>query len=117
MSKGTMWKLIHKIISGLVIGLGALHCLFTFLNYDHFTLDAMWFLGSGIAIILAGFLNVAAIRVGGSDKVVRFLCLAANLIFVVLFAVALWLLSQPQVFVGVGLFLVAAISDLMRKTQ
>lgn len=112
-----MWKLIHKIISGLIIGLGVLHCVFTALNYDRFTLNAMWFLGSGIAIVLAGFLNAAAIRVGGSDLVVRFLCLAANLIFVVLFAVALWLLSQPQVVVGVGLFLVAAISVLMRETQ
>ena len=112
-----MWKLIHKVTSGLIIALGVLHCVFTVLNYDSFTLDAMWFLGSGIALILAGFLNVAAIRVGGSDQVVRFLCLTANVIFVVLFAVALWALSQPQVFVGVGLFLVATIVVIVPKGE
>ena len=75
----------------------------------------MWFLGSGIAIILAGFLNVAAIRVGGRDRVVKFLCLTANLIFVALFAAALWLLSQPQVIVGVVLFVVATMAVLASK--
>jgi hypothetical protein len=110
-----MWRVTHKIASGLIIALGAIHCLFTALNYDRFTLDAMWFLGSGIAIILAGFLNVAAIRVGVSDRVVRFLCLTANLVFVILFAVALWLLSQPQVFVGLALFAVAGVSVAVKS--
>lgn len=85
-----MWRTVHKITCGLIIALGALHCVFTVQNYDRFTLDAMWFLGSGIAIIQAGFLNVAAVRVGGRDRVVRILCLTANLIFVGLFAAALW---------------------------
>ena len=70
----------------------------------------MWFLGSAIAIIHAGFLNVAAIRVGSKDWVVNLLCLIANLIFVALFRVALLLLSQPQVFAGLALFLVAVVS-------
>lgn len=105
-----MWRVTHKVTTGLIIALGALHCVFTFHDYDSFTLDAMWFLGSGIAIILAGFLNVAAVRVGGKDRVVTILCLTANLIFALLFAAALWLMSQPQVFMGVALFAVAAAS-------
>ena len=110
-----MWRQVHKIATGLIIGLGALHSGFTVQNYKGFSLDAMWFLGSGIAIILAGFLNVVAIRAGGRDQVVRLLCLTANLIFVVLFAAALWLLSQPQVIVGVVLFLVAIIAVVVSK--
>jgi hypothetical protein len=112
-----MWRAVHKITTGLIIALGALHTGFTVQNYEGFTLDAMWFLGSGIAIILAGFLNVAAIRVGGRDQVVRYLCLTANLIFVALFAAALWLLSQPQVIVGVILFLVATIAVVASKAK
>jgi len=112
-----MWKLIHKIVSGLIIALGALHCVFTALSYDRFTLDAVWFLGSGIAIIIAGFLNVSAVRDDGKDRVVKYLCLTANLIFVSLFAVALWLLAQPQVFVGLALFVVAVVSVAVRGRQ
>ena len=112
-----MWQLAHKIISGLIIALGALHCVFTALNYDRFTLNAMWFLGSGIAIILAGFLNVAAIRVGSKDKVIKYMSLTANLIFAALFALALWFLTQPQVLVGLMLFTVAAVLVAVRRRE
>lgn len=103
-----MLSLTHKIISALIILLGILHCVFTAWNYDQFTLDAMWFLGTGIAIILAGFLNVTVIRTSGNDRVVNLLCLTTNLTFAILFTVALLLLSQPQVLVGIVLFAVAA---------
>ena len=89
------------------------HGALTAQNYDGFSLDAMWFLGSGIAVILAGFLNIAAIRV--SDRVVRLLCLTANLIFTPLFSAALYLLAQPQVFLGAVLFLGAAITATMGR--
>jgi hypothetical protein len=103
-----MLSLTHRIISGLIILLGILHCIFTAWNYDQFTLNAMWFFGTGIAIILAGFLNVTVIRSSGTDRVVNFLCLTTNLAFAILFTVALLLLSQPQVLVGMVLFAVAA---------
>lgn len=112
-----MWRLTHKITTGLIIALGALHCAFTARNYESFSLDAMWFLGAGVAIILAGFLNVAALRVGASDWVIKYLCAAANLFFAALFAVALWLLSQPQVFVGVVLFTVALIAVMVDQRR
>jgi hypothetical protein len=93
------------------------HCIFTALNFDSFSLDAMWFLGSGIAIILAGFLNIAAIRIGVKDQVIKYLSLSANLVFASLFAFALWLLNQPQVFVGFALFALAAVLVVVRERQ
>lgn len=104
-----MLSLTHKTISGLIILLGILHCVFTAWNYDQFTLDAMWFFGTGIAIIEAGFLNVTVIRSGGTDRIVNLLCLTTNLAFAILFTVALLLLAQPQVLVGVLLFAVATV--------
>jgi len=104
-----MLSLAHKITSALIILLGILHCVFTAWNYDQFTLDAMWFFGTGVAIILAGFLNVTVIRTSGGDRIVNLLCLTTNLAFVILFIVALMLLSQPQVLVGIALFAVAAV--------
>jgi hypothetical protein len=38
-------------------------------NYGSFDMDAMWFLGTGMAIILAGFLNLVVIREAGQRDV------------------------------------------------
>lgn len=92
-----------------MIALGSLHILFTFHDYDEFSLRALWFASAGVAIILAGFLNIVLLRDVGKDKVVWLLCVLTNIIFAVMFSAALLLMRQPQVFVGVALFLVAAV--------
>ena len=111
----TMTKKLHKIAAGLIIALGCLHIAFTFFDYDSFSLDAMWFAGAGLAIVLAGFVNVILIRDIGRDPVVRALCQIANISFALLFAVALTLMQQPQVFIGVLLFGGAAVLGFLKK--
>ena len=101
-------KMAHKIITGFIIALGLLHLAFTFHDYNRFTLDAVWFASAGIAMILAGFLNIAVIRDGGKDKVIWALCLIANSMFAVLFAVVSFIMPQPQVYFGILLFAAAA---------
>jgi hypothetical protein len=101
-----MLKTAHKIITGLIIGLGLLHVLVTFVDYDEFSLRALWFASAGVAIILAGFLNLVLLRDAGRDKIVWLLCLFTNIVFVIMFAAALYLMQQPQVFLGVALFAV-----------
>ena len=109
-------RLLHKIITGLIIALGCLHIGFTPFNYSRFDMDAMWFVSAGVAIILAGFLNVAVIREAGKDPVVRTLCVIANASFALLFGVALFQLAQPQVFVGLALFGVAGVCALFTRS-
>ena len=99
-----MLRTIHKIITGLMIALGLTHILFTFHDYDEFSMRALWFASAGVAIILAGFLNIVLLRDVGKDKLVKLLCVLTNLIFVVMFGAVLFLMPQPQVFVGVALF-------------
>lgn len=102
-------KILHKIVTALIIALGLLHIGFTPSNYGSFDMDAMWFLGTGVAIILAGFLNLVVIREAGKDILIRMLCLITNAGFVLLFGVALFRLAQPQVFVGLALFGMAGV--------
>lgn len=104
----------HKILTGIIIALGVLHILVTFHDYDSFSLRAMWFASAGVAIILAGFLNIILLRDAGKDLVVRTLCIITNLIFAVMFVSALLVLPQPQVFVGAGLFITATIFSLIK---
>ncbi len=108
-----MLRTTHKITKGLMIALGSLHILFTFHDYDEFSLRALWFASAGVAIILAGFLNIVLLRDIGKDKVVRLLCILTNIIFAVMFTAAAFLMRQPQVFFGVALFTVATIIVLL----
>ena len=105
-----MLRTAHKIVTGLIIALGVLHVAVTFHDYDSFSLRALWFAGTGVAIILAGFLNLILLRDAGKDRVVRLLCCLTNLFFALLFAaVALFMLPQPQVFLGSALFVVVTV--------
>jgi hypothetical protein len=65
---------------------------FTFYDYDEFSLRALWFTSAGVALILAGFLNVVMFRDVGKDRVVRLLCVLTNIIFAVMFSAALYLM-------------------------
>jgi hypothetical protein len=105
----------YKICSWVIVALGCVHLLFTLHDYDEFSLDALWFFGSGLALVFAGFLNVAHIRVGGHDIVVRALTLLANVVCALLFAAALTLMRQPQVFVGLLLFAFAALAAIKKR--
>jgi hypothetical protein len=107
----------HKIITGIIIVLGVLHVLMTFHDYDSFSLSALWFASAGVAIILAGFMNVILLREAGRDMVVRALCLITNLTFAVMFVSALLILPQPQVFVGAALFIAATLFSLARSPR
>lgn len=98
-----------------MIALGSLHVMFTFKDYDEFSLRALWFASAGIAIILAGFLNIILMRDAGKDQLTRWLAVGTNIFFGALFLVALLLLTQPQVFFGAALFIVASITGLLQK--
>ncbi len=110
-----MLRTAHKILTGIIIALGVLHVLVTFHDYDSFSLRALWFASAGVAIILAGFLNIILLRDAGKDTVVWTLCIITNLIFSVMFVLALMVLPQPQVFVGAGLFIAATILSLIKS--
>ena len=108
-----MLKTLYKINTSLIIALGIVHVLFTIHAYGRWTLNAMWFAGSGLALVFAGFLNLALLRAGRSDLVVRLLCLFTNLLVALLFTAALLLLTEPQVYLGLALFIFETICVLV----
>jgi peptidoglycan/LPS O-acetylase OafA/YrhL len=104
----------YTICSWLIVALGCVHLAFTFHDYDEVSMRAFYFFGSGLTIIFAGFLNVALIRDGGRDHVIKLLCLIANVACALLFAAALLMMRQPQVFVGVALFAFVTVAALRK---
>lgn len=91
---------IHKIASFLIVILGLVHVGYTFFEYHGLSFEATWFFGSGLAIVLAGFINIAMLRDGGKDTVIWSMALVTNVVFLVLFIAAAYMMRQPQVFIG-----------------
>jgi hypothetical protein len=56
-----------------------------------------------------------SIRLAGRDALARALCFISNLVLTALFVAALWLMRQPQVFIGVLLFAVASVASLAAR--
>lgn len=110
-----MFRKLHLICAWLLTALGFVHMAFTPFAYRAFTHNTLWFVGTGAALIFCGFLNVAWLRNAGRDRMVWLLCLLANLMSLALFAVALFLLREPQVFVGLALSAYALIATAKGK--
>ena len=111
-----MLKTVYKIITGLLIALGVVHVLYTAREYEGLSLDALWFVSAGVAVILVGLINVILLRCAGEDPVVRWIGFGSIFTITMLFAVALLVLREPQVFIGLFLSgFEAAASLLLRR--
>lgn len=108
-------KVLHTVASILIVALGLLHVAFTFNNYHGISFDAAWFLGTGFAIVLAGFMNIAMLRDGGKDTVIWSMALITNIVFLVGFVAASYMMRQPQVIIGAVLFLLTTIYSFVLK--
>lgn len=104
-----MHRLI-KIASYLIILLGVVHISFAFPL--HMNTDTLWFVGAGTAIIFAGLLNLVAIDRGGS-KYTKIIAIITNALNCAMFCYALPILNEPQVYVGIAIFLVTTVAFLI----
>ena len=108
-----MAKKLHAAAAWLSVALGAVHVLYTSALYDRLTLGAFWFAGSGFAIMFAGFVNLMLNRGLPGDAVSRWLCHAANAVCVALFGVGVYLIGEPQVYLGLLLFVCQAVTAVL----
>lgn len=102
-------KLI-QIASLLIVLLGIIHISFAFPLYSN--TDTLWFVGAGMAIVFSGLLNLVAIDRGGS-KLTLSIAAIVNAVNFISFCFALPILNQPQVYVGIAIFLTTTIALLL----
>jgi hypothetical protein len=89
-----------RILSLVIILLGVAHIWFAFPLYAN--ADTLWFVGSGMAIIFVGIMNLVVL-----DAIKRqglYLTLLSNVLNCALFCFALYILDEPQVYFGIALF-------------
>ena len=77
--------------------IGFIHSAMTFTCME-LNEDALWFLGSGIAIILAGIFNVLTLTTKVSQT--RVAAIVVNVVMAALFTLALVVMRDIQVYIG-----------------
>ncbi len=109
-----MLNTAFQILAYAAIALGAVHSVLA-LRSAEFDLSVLWFFGSGLAIIFAGFLNLAFNRSHG-DRLVRAFCIIADLTLTILFAAAFFtVLPEPQVVIGSAIFAALTALSIWQK--
>lgn len=103
-----------KIVSCIIIVLGIVHISFAFPL--HMNTDTLWFVGAGMAIIFAGLLNLVAIDRGGS-KFTKGIAVITNAANCAMFCFALPILNEPQVYVGITIFLITTVAFIIEVTR
>ena len=98
-----MARRLHWTLAVLAGLLGALHVTLTGVIYGAMTVPALWFAGAGLAVIMASLVNVQALLTHGRPG--RIILTLVNVVTAGFFAVAWTLMPEPQVAVGLGLFL------------
>jgi len=68
----------YFVLSLGIITLGAVHIAATPRYFAHLTSAAVWFAGSGLAMILTGALNLLRRAYGAAAPGLRLVCVAAN---------------------------------------
>jgi hypothetical protein len=108
-------KTIRFILGWTAVLMGIVHILFAFPIYE-FRPGHLWFIGSGIAIVFAGFMNLLG-HVIPDGKWQRMLVPFTNLMMAALFIVATFVLKEPQVYFGIFLFGALGILSIVNHSE
>ena len=99
------WRKAHRAASTIIVLFALLHTVLTPILYDGWTPDSVWFLGTGIGLMLLGALNLAHIGIEPCRSPTARLVRWANYVFVVFGGAAVVAVPELHAFV-----LVAAIA-------
>lgn len=100
-----MLNRIRQILASLALLLGVAHIIFGLIVFPTFNLEAFWFLGFGLAMMLAALANFKR------DKI--WILRVQNALMLGFIIALLFLAAQPQVWLGcilfAGLFLISCV--------
>lgn len=101
---------IRRIVAALGGLLGLAHLALTPLVHAGWTIEALWFVGTGLAIVVSAGANFIASR--APDQTGRLSLAAINFSMSCFFAAAWLVLPGPQVIVGGALFFCLTLCSL-----
>jgi len=88
---------LQKIFAGLALLLGIAHIIFGIVVFKSYTLETVWFIGAGVAMIAVALINL-------SSQMPLKIRLGLNLMMVIYTFAILGVLIAPQVIIACVLF-------------
>ncbi len=112
------WRRTHRTASGVLGVLALAHAALTLLLYDAWSPDAVWFLGTGLGLLLLSVMNLAHVGLEPCTLPTAPAVRTANWVFVLFGLGALAAVPEPQAGVIVAAALVQAVSShrTLRRT-
>ena len=108
-------KVAYTITSYLFLLLGVSHIAMTRTFFPGFGLDALWFVGTGLALVILALLNLTGLKT--STKQIHTLVIIANTLGTILLILIAIKLSEIQAFVGVTLVVALLICSVLNSFQ
>jgi hypothetical protein len=93
---------LHLVASVVLAGLATLHSALTPVLYDTWTQEALWFLGTGLGLLLLAVVNWAHVGLEPCRQPTAPLVRWANVVYLVFGVGALLAVPEPQAFVIVA---------------
>jgi hypothetical protein len=103
-------------IAALVLALAHL-AVAGFLAQRAWALETLWFLGSGIALLLGSILNIMALRAMKGDRIIQTCACFCNVVVAGFFLLALPLLKAPQALIGLVLYIWLTVGVVLNSSQ
>ncbi len=100
-------------ITAYLLLIGVIHTALTPVFYDKFSPDALWFAGTGLALIFLSLLNIMAERL--YLPWMLNLCVAANLLSCVYILLVVIALPEIQAFAALLIVLAVAIGSIFAR--
>ena len=104
------WRRLHILASSTLVVLALVHVGLTPILVPGWTPDAVWFLGTGLGLLLLGALNLSHVGVEPCRMPTTRLIRAANWLFVAFGLAAVWAIPQPQAWGVLGCLLGQALA-------
>ena len=93
------WRLVHRTATAVVGVVGLVHSSLTMVFYDSWSPDAVWFLGTGFALLLLAVMNWSHVGLGPCDLPTAPVVRWSNVVFALFGVGAVIAVAEPQAFV------------------
>jgi hypothetical protein len=112
---GSSMKTAISILGWIAVLMGIVHISFT-LPISELRVGHLWFIGSGITIVFAGFINVLA-QISENSRPHLIVALVTNSIMCAMFIAATFVLNESQVYFGIVLFAALGVLTILKKKR
>jgi hypothetical protein len=104
------WRRVHRVATGILAGLAALHSLLTAVLYQTWMAGAVWFLGTGLGLLLLALVNWAHVGLEPCRQPTARLVRWANIGFLASGVLAFVAVPEPQAMIIVAALALQAIA-------